>query len=110
MNDSEFLTILIAIIGVVAVPLVKMYLDLRKERNESEKDRELIKALTEYVSAQREHLKTLQAQVRDDLHLKESQLALQKERLEWDQLVAAAKTLGWVLEKSGLLEELKNQD
>jgi hypothetical protein len=109
MNDAEFITILIMAIGAVAIPVVKFYFDLRKERDARGKDRELIKALTEYVSAQREHLGTLQAQISEDRHLKESGLELARERLEWDQLVAAAKTLGWVLEKSGLLEGLQEE-
>lgn len=107
MNDFELLTILVTAIGVIALPIVKLYLDLRKERESRQKDHELIKALTEYVTSQRDHLKALHAQNQDDLRLKESEIELQRERLEWDQLVAAAKTVGWVLEKTGLLDELK---
>lgn len=109
MNDAEFLTILVTAIGLIAIPVIKLYLDLKKERDARNKDRELIKALTEYVTAQRDLLNSLQNQISEDLHLKESQLEFERERLEWDQLVAAAKTVGWILEKSGLLEEKKEE-
>ena len=59
----------------------------------------MTEALIEYLKAHRNALVAQPHQSERDISLREQELHLQRERFEWGQLVAIAKTAGWIFDK-----------
>ena len=100
MDDAQFIGILVTAIGIIAIPIIKQYLDLKKERAARLKDREVAEAMIEYIKAHRDALAAQPHQTEREIALREQELQLERERFEWDQLVGIAKTAGWIIEKA----------
>jgi hypothetical protein len=108
------------IVGLVAIPLAKLYYDLRKERTQGESERNTTREMMDYLAIlkkdsqdQRDRIASLESKVNETvrktqgpqpsedkmLELEKQRLDLEREKLQWQQLVDAAKGIGWVLEK-----------
>jgi len=103
MDEAQLILILIALIGL-GITVLKLFLDLRndlrKERSARIEDRKVTEALIEYLKPHKDILVTQPHQSEREISLREQELQLQRERFEWDQLVAMAKTAGWIIEKA----------
>jgi len=120
MSWVETATLGAMIVGLVAIPLAKLYYDLRKERTQGESERNTTREMMDYLAIlkkdsqdQRDRIASLESKVNETvrktqgpqpsedkmLELEKQRLDLEREKLQWQQLVDAAKGIGWVLEK-----------
>jgi hypothetical protein len=126
MTWVETATLGATIVGLVAIPLVKLYYDFRKERKQGESERETTREMMDYLAIlkmesedHRKAIASLELRVNQALdktlktqpneikkaELQKQKLDLEREKLKWKQLVVAAKGIGWILERLGEDEE-----
>ena len=120
MSWVETATLGATIVGLVAIPLVKLYYDFRKERKQGESERKTTREMMDYLAilkkeseGHRKAIAALELRVNEalaktqktqpngakKLELQKQKLDLEREKLQWKQLVDAAKGIGWVLER-----------
>jgi len=126
MSWVETATLGATIIGLVAIPLVKLYYDFRKERKQGESERKTTREMMDYLAIlkkesedHRKAIASLELRVNQALdktlktqpneikkaELQKQKLDLEREKLKWKQLVVAAKGVGWVLDRLSEEEE-----
>jgi hypothetical protein len=120
MSWVESATLGATIIGLIAIPLVKFYYDFRKERKQGESERQTTREMVDYLAIMKKELddhrkiiaslekrvnealsKTQKTVPGEDkrLQIEQQRLDLEREKLQWQQLVDAAKGIGWVLDR-----------
>ena len=78
---------------------------IQKDREAISEQREAIKTVMSYVSIQRDEIQALRTELSKQHSIREETLKVEKEKVFWQKIVGAAKTLGWVLDKTGFFEE-----
>jgi len=85
LSQLEYVSIVVGIIvsvATLAVAVLKLYLDLRKAKQEAELSKRYLQHLTKLIESQM------------------SKEQLEREKFEWDRLRDIGKALGWILDRS----------
>ena len=86
-------------LGALFVAIAGTLVSELRLRAEGKRQKDTLKAILDYVALQRDELKAIEASLAKKTTIDRDALTLQKERLAWDRIVAAAKTIGWLYEK-----------
>jgi hypothetical protein len=109
--DQETVLCVAAVIGVT-ITAIKTYWDIRKDRKTTRRILDHIKSVRKSVKRNEKAIEKLRIAVDGGLTtssvqaieerkiaLKEAELARKKEQDEWNKVVAAAKGIGWFLDR-----------
>ena len=101
MNKGEWVafgTLVVTIIGL-GYQSYHQWLGSKHQRIESDSQKKMIQVMMDYISVLRDNQKSIEHAFKMDIAIKNENIQIQKERLAYDKMVAAAKTIGWFLDR-----------
>jgi hypothetical protein len=94
MNDGEW----IAFVGLI-ISIIALCIAVYRLWTESRGQKKTLQLMMDYVSILRDNQKSIDHALKTDIAVKKENIQIQKERLAYDKVVAAAKTIGWILDR-----------